>query len=309
MRVLITGASGFVGRWLTSAMTDAGHEVLDAGDLDVTEPDDVADALAELAPDAVAHLAAVAFAPDAAGDPSHAFAVTVGGTVNVLEGMRRMDRRPALLVTGSSEVYGAPRPEDLPLRETAPLRPATAYAISKAGQESAALAYAAREGLGLVVTRSFNHAGPGQRPVFVIPALAGRVRAVARGEAETIPTGNLDVRRDLTDVRDVVDAYRRLLEGLHDGTLPRGGIVVNVCSGHAVAIRAILEELCRLAGVDPEVVADPSLVRPDDPAEIRGDATRVERLIDWRATTPLSQTLADVWASGVKAAPVAHAAR
>ncbi len=304
MRVLVTGASGFVGGWLTRALTDAGHEVLAPEGLDVTHGHDVVDALTELAPDAVAHLAAVAFAPDASSDPGLAFETTIGGTINVFEAVRQMPRPSAVLVTGSSEVYGAPGPEELPLRETAPVRPRTAYALSKAAQESVALAYAAREGLRVCVTRSFNHAGPGQRPVFVVPALAERVRAAARGEAASIPTGNLDVRRDLTDVRDVADGYRRLLEALLDGTVPAGGLVINVCSGRAVAIRAVLEELCRLAGVEPVVTVDPGLVRPDDAPEIRGDATRIERLLGWRATTPLATTLSDVWASVAGSAEV-----
>lgn len=297
MRVLVTGASGFVGGWLTRALTDAGHEVLAPEGLDVTIADDVVDVLTELAPDAVAHLAAVAFAPDAASEPGRAFETTIGGTINVFEAVRQIPRPPAVLVTGSSEVYGAPGPDDLPLRETASVRPRTPYSLSKAAQESVGLAYAAREGLRVCVTRSFNHAGPGQRPVFVVPALAERVRAMAQGEATSIATGNLDVRRDLTDVRDVADAYRRLLEALLDGTVPAGGLLLNVCSGRAVAIRSVLEELCRLAGVEPVVTMDPGLMRPDDAPEIRGDATRIERLLGWRATTPLTTTLADVWAA------------
>jgi len=297
MRVLVTGSTGFVGGWMTRALSEAGHELLSPGRVDVTDAAAVADTLRELAPDAVVHLAAVAFAPDAGSDPARAFGVTVGGTINVLEAVRALNPTPAVLISGSSEVYGSPEPAELPLTERSPLAPQTPYALSKAAQEGIGLAYAARHGLRLVVTRSFNHVGPGQRGVFVVPALASRVRAVAAGEAEDIPVGNLDVRRDLTDVRDVVAAYAALLAGLSDGRVPAGGVCLNVCSGRSVAIRFVLEELCRLAGVEARIRVEPSLVRSADPPEIRGDASEIARLIGWRPRISLDRTLADVWAS------------
>ena len=296
MRVLVTGASGFVGRWLCRALSAKGHEVLDGENrLDVTDHRALSESLARTKPDAVAHLAAVAFGPDAGADPARAFAVTVGGTINLLEVVRSMGRPPAILITGSSEVYGTPAAGELPLTEGASLRPVKPYALSKAAQESIGLAYAARHGLRVVVTRSFNHAGPDQRPVFVIPALAARVAAVARGETNEVTAGNLDVRRDVTDVRDVADAYVRLLEWLHTEAPGGESLVLNVCSGRSVAIRWLLEELCRLAGVQPEIRIDPALVRSEDAPDIRGDASAIERLVDWRATTPLETTLADIW--------------
>ncbi len=298
MRVLITGASGFVGRWLAKALTDGGHAIIDIGtEVDVTDRAAIGKTISGAAPDAIVHLAAVAFAPDASADPGAAYSVAIGGTVNVLEAVRTLPRPSVVLVTGSSEVYGEPHPDDLPLRESSALRPRSPYSLSKAAQESVALAYAARYGLSIVVTRSFNHTGPGQRPVFVVPALAGRVRAFAAGEAPDIPVGNLDVRRDLMDVRDVTDAYRRILEAQATGGVAVGGLVLNVCSGRSVAIRDVLDELCRLAGVEPVIRVDPKLVRANDPAEIRGDATAVQALTGWAATTPLTKTLADVWAA------------
>lgn len=298
MRVLVTGASGFVGRWLTEILDGAGHEIIAMGrDIDVTDGDAVMQAVGDAAPDAIAHLAAIAFAADASADPGAAFSVAIGGTLNIMEAARSAERPPVVLVTGSSEVYGSPRIDDLPLRESAPLVPRSPYALSKAAQESVALAFAARHGLRVVVARSFNHTGPGQRPAFVVPALAQRIRAVASGDSVDVPVGNIDVRRDLSDVRDVADAYRLLLEAALEGTVPRGGMVVNVCSGRSIAIRFVVEELCRLAGVEPEIRVDPDLVRPDDPPEVRGDASLLESLTGWRATTPLTTTLADVWAS------------
>lgn len=292
----MTGANGFVGRWLTSELELAGHEVVPlAPDLDVRNADALQAAVADVQPDAVAHLAAVAFAPDAAAAAETAFEVAVLGTINVIEAIRRLPEPSALLVSGSSEVYGTPGSEELPLTEASPLRPATPYALSKAAQEGIALAYAGRYSLRAVVTRSFNHAGPGQRPEFVVPALAHRVLAVARGRARDVPVGNLDVRRDISDVRDVARAYRLLLESAVTGGSGPGGTAVNVSSGRSVSIRHLLEEFGRLAGSDPPVRSNPDLVRPNEAPEIRGDHSLLSQITGWQPVWTLAQTLASVW--------------
>jgi GDP-4-dehydro-6-deoxy-D-mannose reductase len=297
MKVLVTGAGGFVGQWLTSELEGAGHEVFGPPEreLDVTDREAVHRTLDRLRPDAIAHLAAVAYAPDAAGDPARAFRVTVAGTLAIGEALRATGLRPVMLVTGSSEVYGAPHPDALPLTEAAALAPRTPYAISKVAQEAVALRYAATLELPVVVTRSFNHTGPRQRPVFVVPALASRVADAASrssGSAQ-VRVGNLDVRRDFTDVRDVVRAYRLVLEGLAAGSIPSGGTVLNLASGRSVTIRSILERFVRLAGVPLEVIVDPALVRDGDPPDIRGDASALGVLTGWRPERDLDSTLAD----------------
>lgn len=304
MRVLVTGADGFVGRWLTSELEQAGHEVVSlAPDRDVRDAEAVRTAVANARPDAVAHLAAVAFAPDAAAAAETAFEVAVRGTINVAEAIRQQSEPPALLVSGSSEIYGSPAPDELPLTESAPLRPMTPYALSKAAQESVVLAYAARHSLRAVVTRSFNHAGPGQRPEFVVAALARRLLDVARGRARELPVGNLDVRRDISDVRDVARAYRLLLESAAGWSSGPSGIVVNVCSGRSVSVRQIVEELCRLAGVEPPIRIDPDLARPNEAPEIRGDHSLLSKLTGWEPEWTLEETLASVWAEAAKFEP------
>jgi GDP-4-dehydro-6-deoxy-D-mannose reductase len=302
MRVFVTGAIGFVGQWLERELLATGHEVVVAPGPDVM---DIADRKALIRwlddpagpPDAVIHLAGMAFAPDAGRDPVEAFRVNLGGTVALFESLREMGIRPAVVVSGSADVYGSPRPADLPLREEAPLAPSSAYSLSKVAQEGAAAEAAARYGFRVVVTRSFNHTGPGQRPVFVVPAMALRVMAVKRGQAARIPAGNVDVRRDLSDVRDVVAAYRMLAEWAAGAGARDGCTIVNIASGRAVTVRSIVEKLCELAGVNLSLETDPSLVRPDDPMEIRGDAGLIEALVGWRASIPLEQTLADVLAA------------
>lgn len=296
MRVLITGANGFVGRWLVEDLRSAGHQPLPVAEhLDVRRAEDVGNEISDAHADAVAHLAAVSFAPDATADPQHALEVALLGTLNVLEAIRAQPKPPALLVTGSSEVYGFPKPSELPLTEMSPLRPLHPYALSKVAQESVALAYATRFGLRVIVTRSFNHTGPGQRADFVVPALAGRIREVVRNAAADVPVGNLDVRRDISDVRDVVRAYGRLLELAVNEELGRNGLVVNVCSGQSVSTRWLVDELARLAGVRPKLRVDPSLVRATDPPDIRGDPTLLNSITGWGPRWTLPGTLRSVW--------------
>ena len=303
-RVFVTGARGFVGRWLTTELESSGHQVIGADlPLDVRDGPAIQAALDDSAADAVVHLAAIAFGPDATNDPELAFSVAAAGTASVLEAVRHRDRPPVSLVVGSADVYGPAAPDELPLLETSPLRGRSAYAVSKLAQESVALAYAQRYGLTLTVARSFNHTGPGQRAEFVVPALAGRVRAVAEGKAPAVPVGNLEVRRDISDVRDVVRAYRLLIEGMLRGSLGSAGTVVNVCSGESVPIRWVAEELCRLARVEPRLEVRPELVRANDTPDVRGDHALLTRLTGWQPSYELSQTLAEVWRSMGAATP------
>jgi GDP-4-dehydro-6-deoxy-D-mannose reductase len=222
--------------------------------------------------------------------------VNVGGTAVLLDAIRRLPRPPVVLVAGSSEVYGRPDPSDLPLTEDAPLLPSTPYGLSKLAQEAVAMELAAGHGLRLVVTRAFNHIGPGQRPDFVVPGLAARILGVVRGNATSIKIGNADVRRDFSDVRDVVRAYRLLLEASAAATLPRPQMVVNVASGRPVSIRSIADALRRLAGCDANLVVDAELVRSGDPPEIVGSAAFLAELTGWTPTIVFDQTLSDILA-------------
>ncbi len=299
MRVFVTGATGFVGGWLRRELVAAGHDVVAApepSELDITDRAGLLAWFSDEKPDGVVHLAGMAFAPDARGDPTEAFRVNVGGTVAIFEALRALGLRPPVLVTGSSDVYGTPRPDDLPLRESAPLNPRQPYAVSKAAQEGVAVEAGVRWGFPVVVTRSFNHTGPGQRPVFVVPAMARRVVAVKRGQATAIPAGNVDVRRDIGDVRDVARAYRLLLEASAGGRLGSSPVVVNVATGRAETIRWLIEQLCALAGVACSLRVDPGLVREDDPPEIRGDLSLLAELTGWQPEIRLDRTLRDLLA-------------
>ncbi len=311
MRILVTGASGFAGGWLVRELASAGHEPLPAppsGDLDLTTPGAAQALVAELRPDATAHLAAVSFGPAAERDPERAMAVNVAATASLVEALVRAGLTGPVLIASSSEVYGAPAPTDLPITESAPIRATRWYGRSKVEQERAAI-HAADSALPIVISRAFNHTGPGQRSDFAIPALARRAIAARRDGRGSIRAGNLDVRRDFSDVRDVARAYRLLLERAAKAGDEPGGrqpVVANVASGSSHAMRAILAMIAAAIGttVDPEV--DPTLVRPDDPPEIVGDSSLLRRLTGWSPTIPFERTIADVVAS-IEAEPPAPA--
>lgn len=296
VKVLITGATGFAGRWLIAELDAAGHIAVPAprgADDDMWNVAIIRDLLDRTQPDAVAHLAAVSFGPDAAADPGLAFRTNVGGTQALIEALRTMDRRISLLVTGSSEVYGLSDPASLPLREDSPLMATAPYGLSKLAQEAVAVEGAVRYGIPTAVSRAFNHTGPGQRPEFAAPAFARRVLDVRHGRAATVRAGNVDVRRDLGDVRDVVVAYRLLLELLND--LEVGSpIVANVATGRSVSMREVIRDLSSLAGIEAPIEVDSSLVRDGEPLEIRGDASLLQRLTGWEPRRGLAETLKDL---------------
>jgi GDP-4-dehydro-6-deoxy-D-mannose reductase len=297
VRVLVTGTTGFVGRWLTEELRSHGHAVFGtppSRELDITDHAAVMELVRAAAPDAIAHLAAVSFAGDARMDPARAFAVNVGGTAAVMEAAGRQPRPPVVLVTGSSEAYGPPRPEDLPLGEGAPLLAESPYGLSKLAEEAVALELANARGIPLVIARPFNHTGPGQRADFVVPALVGRIGEVLAGRAATVRIGNAEVRRDFLDVRDVTCAYRLLLEGAAARAVAARATVVNVASGRSVSVRWIAQTLMGYAGCEADLVVDPDLVRPGDPAEIVGDSSRLSALTGWMATIPFEQTLREM---------------
>lgn len=299
MRVLVSGATGFVGRWLTRELLAAGHDVIPApssAELDIADLRAVRGLVEHARPDVIAHLAAVAASREAGRDPERAVRTNIGGMVAVTEAARTAHPTPALLVVSSAEVYAAPSEADPPLDEDAPLAPRHAYGMLKLAQEAVAAAAARRYDLPMVVVRPFNHVGPGQPPTTAVAAFAEQIAAVRRGESDELPVGNLDVERDIGDVRDYVVAYRLILEALGAGRLGRPHAVFNLSTGTAVSLRWVIAELCRIASVEPRIVVDPGLVRPDDPPRIVGDASRLRRTIDWQPRTELSTTLADVLA-------------
>ncbi|MFI5101515.1 MAG: GDP-mannose 4,6-dehydratase [Actinomycetes bacterium] len=287
MRAFVTGASGFVGPWLTGHLRAQGDEVF-APEVEITDAELVRDAVAESRPDAVYHLAAVANVGESWGSPLATFAVNATGTLNVLEAARALPVPPTVLLVCSAEVYGRVGAADLPLTEDAPLRPVSPYAASKVAAEFLGMQAHLAYGLPVIRARAFNHIGPGQAPTFVVSSLARQVAEVALKGGGSIHVGNLTPQRDFTDVRDVVRAYRLLVER---GT---GGEVYNVCSGEAVAVAELADRLIRLAGVEVEVQVDPDRVRAVDVPVLVGDPGRLVRATGWRREHELDDTLLDV---------------
>ena len=289
MRALVTGGRGFVGRWLTGHLDQEGDEVsvVDV-ETDVTDEQAVERAIGASRPDVVYHLAARTHVGESWHEPLEVLRVNVLGTAAVLAAARRAAPEATVLVVSSSEVYGALGPEELPVTEHAPLRPATPYAASKAAAEQVALQAWRGYGQRVVVVRPFNHVGPGQSATFAVPALARRVLEARREGRGELVVGTVTTRRDFTDVRDVVRAYRLL------AARAEAGGVYNVCSGRDVAIADVASRLMALAGVELQMVTDPDLVRPVDTPVLRGDPSRLVEATGWAPRIELDRTLGDV---------------
>jgi GDP-4-dehydro-6-deoxy-D-mannose reductase len=292
MRALITGGKGFVGQWLAAHLKDRGDEVsvIDI-ETDVADGAAVGRVMADIVPDAVYHLAAMTHVGESWEHPGPVLRVNVLGTAEILAAARSIESNPRVLVVSSAEVYGVVTPGQLPLGEDTPTQPASPYAASKLAAE--AVAFQAWRGYGqpVIVVRPFNHIGPGQSPNFFVPALAKRIVDARRSGARSLPVGTLTTRRDFTDVRDVVAAYRLLVE--------RGvpGDVYNVCSGRDVAMSEVAAQLLELAGAEVTLETDPALIRPVDVPVLRGSAERLRAATGWEPNIPLATTLADVLTS------------
>jgi GDP-4-dehydro-6-deoxy-D-mannose reductase len=302
-RILITGAHGFVGSHLRTALarTYPGASVI-AGAADLRDMAAVAAMVAAAAPDSCVHLAALSAVSQVSADYETAWAVNLHGTLHLARALRASTPACRLIFASSAEVYGGSFNSGRPLDESAPLSPNTDYGATKAAADLA-LGAMAHEGLDVVRLRLFNHTGPGQSSAFVVSAFARQLAAIQLGQqAPLMNVGALDNARDFLDVRDVCAAYIAALTS--DSLVP--GTVLNIASGIVRRIGDVLDELRTIAGLDVPVHIDQARLRPSDIPFACGDASCARRLLNWSPTIPWHQTLADLlndWHARLRAKP------
>ncbi|MCK4349770.1 MAG: GDP-mannose 4,6-dehydratase [Candidatus Krumholzibacteria bacterium] len=324
MRIIVTGAAGFVGRYLVSELDGAGYEVLgidmvegtDGGPpdgyppppgvkyrrCDLTLSGETGAVIAEWKPQGVFHLAAQSSAARSFEQPRETFEINIFGSLNILEAVRAVAENSGepvrILSVGSCEEYGRKGPDEMPLTEESTVEPVSPYAVSKAAQSMLMLQYHAAYGIDTVVTRSFSHTGPGQPDRFVLPSFARQCAGIRAGSSEPkIRVGNLDVTRDFLDVRDAVRAYRLLFEKGKSGT------VYNVCRGEGVALKDALDALTGMTERDVEVEIDPALFRPADVPVLVGDNGRLRSDTGWNPSITTEEMLTDLfvfWSTNIK---------
>jgi GDP-4-dehydro-6-deoxy-D-mannose reductase len=286
--VLVTGARGFVGRYLVEHLAKQGAPVTGWGreHVDLLDRRAVSRGIAELRPSVVYHCAGAAHVGQSFSNIADTLAANVLGTHHVLDALRMAGINARVLITGSSLVY---RQSNHAMNEDDPTGPATPYAVSKLAQEMLGRRAIIEDRQQVLLTRPFNHTGPRQDATFAAPTFARQIALIEIGRMRPeIVVGNLDASRDLHDVRDTVRAYTAIVE--------RGepGRVYNVCSGEAFRMRDVLDRLVAMSLVPVSIVVDPELYRPSDNLMLWGDRSRIERELGWKPEIPLDQTLADV---------------
>ena len=276
----VTGAKGFVGGHLLAAL---GRRALEL-DADITDSEALSKAVADAKPESVVHLAAASSVASSWADAGEPWRVNALGTVNLLEAIRLHAPGARVLVVSTGDVYG--QADELPTPETAPYRPTSPYAASKAAAELAAEQFR-RAGSDVLVARAFQHEGPGRDERFAVGSWAAQIARAEEAGRGTVLVGDLSPRRDITDVRDVIRAYEALLDPAVSAE------TYNVASGRAVAMREVLEILVSLARCPIEVEEDPSRFRASEVTELKGDPSKLQAATGWAPTIPLERTLAD----------------
>jgi GDP-4-dehydro-6-deoxy-D-mannose reductase len=308
-KILITGATGFVGSHLVDHLVQNSDNTLfgtsfsrngakNLGEnqdkiqlleADLRNEDEVYALVDKVKPDIIYHLAAFTSAADSFKSPRETVLNNIACQINIFEAMRKSELLATkTLVVGSAEVYGSVKKQDLPMDEETPLNPTNPYAVSKLTQDFLGRQYFLSYGLKAIRVRPFNHVGPGQAPNFVISSFAQKIVEIEKGiRGPVLPVGNLQAKRDFTDVRDVVRAYSLLMEKGEFGE------VYNIGSGTSYKIAEILDMLLSFSSTKITVEVDRSLFRPIDDPELICDPHRINELTEWTAEIPIEKTLKD----------------
>ncbi len=307
-KVLITGITGFAGSHLAEYLSGKGLDVwgilrwrsrtenidgfkekLHLIEGDIRDSSSMTSVIEDVKPDWIFHLAAQSYVPMSWKAAEETLSTNIMGELNIFEAVRRAGIDPVIQIAGSSEEYGLVLPEELPIKETNPLRPLSPYGVSKVTQDMLAYQYFKSYGLKTVRTRAFNHTGPRRGEVFVTSNFASQIARIEKGQREpVIKTGNLEAVRDFTDVRDVVKAYTLSLEKGEPGE------VYNICSNKGIKVHEMLDILLSFSTVKIKVEQDPSRMRPSDVELLLGDASKFSKQTGWKPEIPLEQTLKDL---------------
>lgn len=310
MNVLITGITGFAGshladyilenhpdvkvfgiaRW-RSRMENLLHiqDQIELFEADLKDIVSLKKCMAEIKPDRVFHLAAQSFVPTSWLCPAETFAINSIGQINLFEAILSLGLKSRIQIAGSSEEYGLVYPDEVPMKETNPLRPLSPYAVSKVAQDLLGYQYFQSYGLWTVRTRGFNHTGPRRGDVFICSNFARQIAEIENGKREPVMyVGNLEARRDFTDVRDTVRAYWMSLEKGEPGD------VYNIGTGKAYTMQEILDMLLGLSRERVKVETDPKRLRPSDVEILLSDSTKFRKLTGWEPKIPFSQSLQDL---------------
>lgn len=308
-KILVTGVSGFAGSYLAHQLvldktnriygTYFSDKSLDSLSdiaakltlfkLDLMEKQSVQEVVDKTKPDWVYHLAAIASPAQSFNEPELVITNNIIAQLNLLEAIRKAGINPRIIVISSAEVYGIVDPKNLPINEDSPLRPTNPYALSKLTQDFMGLQYAIAYKMNIIRVRPFNHIGPGQTDQFAVAAFAKKIAEIEKGKRDPVlPVGNLESKRDFTDVKDMIRAYILLMEK------GKPGDVYNIGSGKSNRMSEILNTMLSLSSVKIKVETDPNLLRPSDNPELVCDSSKIESLTGWKPEISLNTTLKDI---------------
>lgn len=303
-KIFITGITGFAGSYLAKYLRDLNLKIfgtylnsphssdlqgVELIQLDLIDKTQVKNVMEELNPDYIFHLAALTSNKQSFEDPARVLTNNITAELNILEVLKDLNSKARILITSSAEVYGKVDKKNLPIDEDTPLNPTTPYAVSKIAQDYLGLQYFSTFGLEIIRARPFNHIGPGQSDIFVTSAFAKKIAEIEKGKTEPVLTvGNLEAKRDFTDVRDMVKAYYLLIQ---KGV---AGEVYNIGSGKDYAISEVLNILLSFSDKEIEVKVDKDLLRPNDTPELVSDNSKIKKATGWKAEIPLEKSLLDI---------------